>query len=162
MEFTIRVARPDDLEDLKRITIESFSEVTLERNLEDALGVLHGHDWAWRKSRHLDEDLAANPSGVFVAVASEAAGGERILGYITTRVDPPVGKGRIPNLAVTSEARRAGLGKALIEHALDYFRGLGLSFAMIETMAQNQAGQTLYPAAGFVEVARQIHYARRL
>lgn len=34
--------------------------------------------------------------------------------------------------------------------------------AVIETMAQNEAGQHRYPACGFVEVARQVHYARRL
>jgi len=45
---------------------------------------------------------------------------------------------------------------------LDYFRREGLAYAMIETMAQNEAGQHLYPACGFVEVARQIHFARRL
>jgi hypothetical protein len=29
-------------------------------------------------------------------------------------------------------------------------------------MAQNPVGNHLYPACGFVEVARQVHFARRL
>jgi hypothetical protein len=33
---------------------------------------------------------------------------------------------------------------------------------VIETMAQNAVGQHLYPACGFVEVARQAHFARKL
>lgn len=36
------------------------------------------------------------------------------------------------------------------------------AYAMTETMAQNDAGQHLYPACGFVEVARQSHFARKL
>ena len=71
-------------------------------------------------------------------------------------------KGRIPNFAVTAEFRGQGLGRRLIEHALVYFRREGLAYAMIETMAQNEAGQHLYPACGFLEVARQVHFARRL
>jgi ribosomal protein S18 acetylase RimI-like enzyme len=62
----------------------------------------------------------------------------------------------------TAEFRGQGLGRRLIEHALDYFRREGLAYAMIETMAQNEAGQHLYPACGFVEVARQVHFVKRL
>jgi ribosomal protein S18 acetylase RimI-like enzyme len=155
--FTIRNYQPDDLEAIKRLTVDSFAGVTLEQNVEEALGVLHGHDWRWRKARHLDEDVAANPDGVFVAEAQGA-----VAGYITTLVDRDAGKGRIPNLAVAAEFRSQGLGRQLIEYALDYFRRQGLAYAMIETMAQNPAGQHLYQACGFVEVARQIHFARKL
>src|SRR5881394_3258904 len=152
-QFSIRDYRPDDLEAIKRLTIESFTGVTLEQNVETALGVLHGHDWRWRKERHIDEDVTANPGGFFVA---EAQG--RIAGYISTRIDHETSKGRIPNLAVAAQFRGRGLARRLIEHALDYFRREGLAYAMIETMAQNEAGQHLYPSCGFAEVARQIHF----
>jgi ribosomal protein S18 acetylase RimI-like enzyme len=155
--FAIRAYGPKDLETIKRLTIESFGGVTLEQNVESALGVLHSHDWRWRKARHIDEDVAANLRGVFVA-----EGQGRIAGYITTRVDRESGQGRIPNLVVAAEFRGQGLGRQLIEHALDYFRREGLSYAVIETMAHNKAGQHLYPACGFAEVARQIHFARKL
>jgi len=156
-EFSIRLYRPDDLEPIKRLTVDSFVGVTLEQNIEDALGQLRGHDWRWRKARHIDEDVAANPTGIFVA---ETKG--RIVGYIMTRIDREASKGRIPNLAVAPEFRGHGLGRQLIECALDYFRAEGLEYAVIETMAQNVAGNQVYPACGFVEVARQIHFARRL
>jgi ribosomal protein S18 acetylase RimI-like enzyme len=156
-DITIRTYRPDDLDALKRLTVDSFTGVSLEHNVEDALGVLNGHDWRWRKARHIDDDAAANPAGIFVA---EQDG--RIIGYITTLIDRPAGKGRIPNLAVAADVRGGGLGRRLIEHALDYFRREGLVYAMIETMAQNAVGNHLYPSCGFVEVARQVHFARRL
>ena len=155
--FTTRDFRSDDLEAIKQLTVESFAGVTLEQNVEQALGILNGRDWRWRKARHIDDDVRANPAGVFVA---ESEG--RVVGYIKTLLDRDAGKGRIPNLAVAAEFRGHGLGRRLIEHALDYFRREGLAYAMIETMAQNEAGQHLYPACGFVEVARQIHFARKL
>jgi len=48
---------------------------------------------------------------------------------VSTRVDRESGKGRIPNLAVTAAFRGQGLGRRLIEHALDYFRREGLAYA---------------------------------
>ena len=157
INLPIRPYLPDDLDAIKRLTVESFSGVTLEQNVENALGLLHGHDWHWRKARHIDEDVAANPSGIFVAESQGC-----VVGYISTRIDRETGKGRIPNLAVAPEFRGQGLGRRLIEHALDYFRSEGLEYAIIETMAENEIGQHLYPACGFVEVARQVHFARRL
>ena len=157
MTFSIRLYRPADLEVMKQLTVESFGGVTLEQNVEQTLGLLRGHDWRWRKARHIDEDVALNPAGIFVAEARA-----RVVGFITTRVERETGKGRIPNLAVAPEYRGQGLGRELIEHALDYFRGEDLEYAMIETMAQNEIGQHLYPACGFVEVARQVHFARKL
>ena len=156
-DITFRLYRPADLDRIKQLTIDCFGGVTIEENLEATLGMLNGHDWRWRKARHIDEDVAANSEGIFVAEA-----GGRLVGYITTRIDRQAGKGRIPNLAVSAEFRGRGLGRLLIERALEYFRAEGMVYAVIETMAQNTIGQHVYPACGFVEIARQVHFARRL
>jgi hypothetical protein len=37
-----------------------------------------------------------------------------------------------------------------------------MTIAKIETLEQNLIGRHLYPSLGFVEVARQIHYAMPL
>ena len=155
--MNIRLYQASDLNELKRITIEGFEGIAIDQSVENALGILRGHDWRWRKSRHVDEDIEANLTGVFVA---EEFG--KVLGYISTRVDYDSGKGRIPNLAVDQSVRGQGIGRLLIEHALDYFRREGMSFAMIETMDNNPVGQHLYPSCGFVETCRQIHFAKKL
>lgn len=155
--MNIRLYQASDLNELKRITIEGFEGIAIDQSVENALGILRGHDWRWRKSRHVDEDIEANSTGVFVA---EEFG--KVLGYISTRVDYDSGKGRIPNLAVDQSVRGRGIGRLLIEHALDYFRREGMSFAMIETMDNNPVGQHLYPSCGFVETCRQIHFAKKL
>ena len=155
--ISIRPYRPEDLGAIKQMTVESFAGVTLEENVERALGILNGHDWRWRKARHIDEDVASNPYGIFVAEA-----GGRVVGFITTVIDREAGKGRIPNLAVAADFRNQGLGRKLIEYALEYLRKEGLEYAMIETMAQNEVGEHVYRECGFAEVARQIHFARKL
>jgi ribosomal protein S18 acetylase RimI-like enzyme len=157
MNPTIRIFQPSDLEVLRRITAEAFSGASLDELVEQRFGILNDHDWRWRKMRHIDDDVTANPGGIFV-LESEGT----ILGYITTTVDRAAGKGRIPNIALVPEARGKGFGRRLIEHALGYFRREGLAYAMIETMAGNEVGEHLYPACGFVEVARQIHFAIKL
>jgi ribosomal protein S18 acetylase RimI-like enzyme len=153
----LRTYQPGDLEPMLRITLEGFDGTAIDQHIERICGVIQGHDWRWRKARQIEEECEANPSGVFVA---EEEG--KVRGYITTLVDREAGKGRIPNLAVDAIVRGRGVGRSLIEHALEYFRAEGLSVAVIETMVNNMAGQHLYPACGFVEVARQIHFAQKL
>jgi len=155
--LSFRVYDPQDLPELRRITVESFGSVALDEMLEERYGVWNGRDWKARKADHIDDDCAANPAGCFVAMQAG-----RIVGYITTRLDRVNGIGRIPNLAVVAELRGHGLGRRLIQHAQAYFRAEGMTLAKIETMASNPIGQSLYPSCGFEEVARQVHYLMRL
>jgi ribosomal protein S18 acetylase RimI-like enzyme len=157
MTTTIRGFLPSDLDELKRITIDSFAAVSFDQMVQSRFGILGGHDWRWRKAQQIDADVAANAPGIFIAEDD----GE-ILGYITTMIDRGASKGRIPNMAVIAAARGKGIGRQLIEHALEYFRQEGLAFAVIETMDGNEAGKHLYPSCGFVEISRQIQYAMKL
>ncbi|MDZ4853054.1 MAG: GNAT family N-acetyltransferase [Pirellulaceae bacterium] len=153
----IRAYQPSDFERIVSITLEGFDGIAIDQLVEKHLGLLDGRDWRYRKAKQIEEDCAAAPTGVFVAEI-----GGSVEGYITTRIDRDIGKGRIPNLAVAADSHGRGIGRQLIEHALEYFRREDLSFVMIETMANNAVGQHLYPACGFIELGRQIHYAIRL
>ncbi len=157
MEALIRPYQAGDLEALRLITIESFDGVSFDQIVESKFGILNGHDWQWRKARHIEDDVTANPAGAFVAETDS-----QIIGYITTAIDRASGKARIPNLAITAQARGQGLGRKLIQHALDYLRSEGVAYAMIETMAGNETGEHLYPSCGFVEIGRQIHFGIKL
>lgn len=156
--ITIREFRNDDLERLQAITVEAFEPVSIDRNIENQVGgPINGRDWRWRKAKHIALDAEREPEGIFVADSDG-----NVVGYITTWHDLECGIGNIPNLAVSAEQRGQGVGKKLIEHALEHFRSLGLKYARIETLEQNEVGQSLYPSYGFREIAKQIHYGMPL
>ncbi len=146
-----------DLPTLKAITTEAFDGVSIDQGIEREFGPINDHDWRWRKARHIDDDAAREPAGIFVA---EEAG--QIVGYITTWQDRAAGIGHIPNVAIAAAYRGRGLGRQLIEHALEHFRQSGLSHGKIETLAQNDVGNHLYRSLGFREVARQVHFVAPL
>jgi ribosomal protein S18 acetylase RimI-like enzyme len=150
------VIRPSRLEDRERIIeicLASFYGVSIDHNIEEKFG-LPKDSWQEKKRRSIEKELE-KPELVFVA---EEDG--QVVGFITTQIDGDTG--RIPNLGVDSAYRGRGLGKALIAHALDFFRQQGLKLARIETLDQNEVGKNLYPKMGFQQVALQIHYAMEL
>jgi len=153
----IRRYCPTDLETLRQITVICFEHVSIDKNIEDYFGIVGGVDWKTRKALHIDVDAKANPNGIFVAEIED-----KVVGYITTRIDTITKIGQIPNLAVLPDFQQKGLGQQLIQVALDYFKAEGMAIAKIETLAQNPVGTIFYPKMGFVEVARQIHYVQSL
>ena len=153
----IRPYRESDREALKEITAICFDGVSIDRNIEAVFGEVAGHDWRWRKLRHIDADIAAHAGGILVAEAD----GEPV-GYITTRLDREAGVGTIPNLAVRPDRQKQGIGRKLIAAAIELCRTEGMELARIETLAQNEVGRHLYPQMGFEEVATQVHFAMRL
>ena len=154
----IRNYRPEDLEQLKEITAICFQGTSIDRNIEEKLGLLGNRDWRWRKLRHIDADVEGdNARGVFVC---EADG--QVVGYITARIDSESKIGWIPNMGILPEHQGSGLGKRLMQTALDYLRDQGMECAKIETLEQNPVTSQFYPSVGFQEVARQIHYIKSL
>jgi ribosomal protein S18 acetylase RimI-like enzyme len=153
-----RPSREEDRAILREMTVEGFDGVSIDQNIDRTLGPIAGRDWAYRKGRHVDDDFDA-PGGE-ILVAEDAEG--RPVGYVSMRLDPAAKVGQIPNVVVSASMRGRGLGRLLLEKALQRFREAGLTVARIETLAQNPVGSHLYPSVGFIEVARQIHFAMSL
>jgi ribosomal protein S18 acetylase RimI-like enzyme len=156
--YTIRPFQARDLTRLQEITADTFGPVSIDNNMERLLGPFGPGDWKSRKVSAIAEDCRVQPDGVFVAEHGDGT----VVGYVTTRLTPASGVGWIPNLAVDPTHQGHGLGRALLERAIAYLRDNGMAVAKIETLEQNPIGQKLYPALGFREVARQVHYAMRL
>jgi len=153
-EIIVRPFQTDDAPAIVQLTIEEFASVSIDAKIEAMLG---GTPWTRIKEKVLRDELATNPGGCFVA----AAGGQ-VVGYVTTVLSPLASRGTIANLVVSSACQGRGIGRKLIQQALDYFRSAGLRQAKIETLGNNEVGQHLYPALGFREVTRQIHYVMPL
>ena len=153
----IRPWRPEDTEDIIRITVETFVGVAIDYYIEQQFGRL-GNDWRARKARAIREDIQANPAGVLVAAGDDGS----VLGYITTRIDHDSRLGWIPNIGVRPELKSHGIGTQLMQAALAYLERAGMTHVKIETLEPNQIGAQFYPKVGFREVVRQIHYVMPL
>ncbi|MEZ4660479.1 MAG: GNAT family N-acetyltransferase [Caldilineaceae bacterium] len=104
----IRKYRPTDREPIKAITAICFADVSTDHAIEARYGQVAGKDWRYRKVRHIDDDIAANADGIFIAEEG-VEGDAQIIGYITTRIDHDTKIGGIPNLGVLPTYRRRGL-----------------------------------------------------
>ena len=156
-QVAIRPYLKGDLAALHEITIEAFDGVSIDQIIERRFGLLGESDWKARKTGHIDDDVRRDVDGMFVA---EQDG--QVVGYITTWRDVISGIGHIPNLAVREGYRGQGIGRQMIQHALDYFEANDITHARIETLAHNEAGDHLYRSMGFEEITRQIHFIREL
>src|SRR5262245_45678408 len=159
MAIVIRPYREPDRSTVRELTVAGFEDVSIDHNIDRQLGPIAGRDWRWRKSRDIDRDI--DWLGAELAVAEDDQTGS-VVGYVTMQCDAETRIGWIHNLAVADGMRGHGLGRRLIEHALEHFRAAGMTVAKIETLEQNSIGRHLYPSVGFIEVARQIHYAMPL
>jgi ribosomal protein S18 acetylase RimI-like enzyme len=155
--ITIRGYRKRDRDAVRRITEEAFTGFCLESCMSDQFGLIAGKTWQQRKWDGIDWDLSHRPEHVFVAESDE-----QVVGYICTRIYPDHYIGHIANLAVATQHQGKGVGKLLMQAALEYFRDCGMRYARIETLESNYKGRKFYPAFGFKEVGRQIFYFREL
>lgn len=153
----IRPYRESDRERLHEITAASFQDASIHGILEGRYGKLRGTTWAERKAREINEDIATEPEGVLVAEDDQG----NVVGYITTVTDEESGIGRIPNLAVAPDTQGQGIGKKLINAAIDRFNATGMDLMKIETLATNEVGRALYPRFGFEDFIHQVHFIMR-
>jgi ribosomal-protein-alanine N-acetyltransferase len=87
--------------------------------------------------------------GVFAFIA--AAGGMILARVVADEAE-------ILTLAVAPEARRAGIGRALVDAAAAHALSVGATRFFLEVSMTNQPAQALYRAAGFVQVGRRARY----
>lgn len=152
-EVTIRRYRTEDAPRVKEITAEAFAGVSIDAAVDRRWPGIMPLPWEERKWASMRPQIADHPEHCWVAEADGA-----VVGYVTCDVLVQLRTGRIPDLAVARQWRGQGLGRRLLEHALAYFRELGLTLAKIETLAHNEIGRHLYPTLGFELVATQYHY----
>jgi ribosomal protein S18 acetylase RimI-like enzyme len=79
--------------------------------------------------------------------------GEDIIGHIDLRARPePAARHRcLLGMGVHRNARRGGLGMALLAAAADWARASALAWIDLEVLAGNQPARNLYRKAGFVQ-----------
>jgi ribosomal-protein-alanine N-acetyltransferase len=86
----------------------------------------------------------------------EAVRQEEPLGFIVVRA--VAGEAEILTLAVHPDARRLGLGRALVQAAATTARTFGAEAFWLEVAVDNAAATALYGATGFEPAGRRPHY----
>ena len=108
---------------------------------------IHAAPWSERNFRD------ARAAGYSARVGVRA---DRIVAYGVLMLGP--GEAQLLNLSVVPEARRAGLGRALLMQFVDDARALGAEQLFLEVRIGNTGAIALYEAAGFASVARRVEY----
>ncbi len=127
-------------------------EADLPRIMEiEAAGFLH--PWS---ERLLRDELVHAWSHLLAAVAPGEDGGERLLGYIISwLVHDEV---HVLNVGTAPEARRRGVGRALMVAAAEAGRARGARLSTLEVRRSNLPAIALYLALGYREVGVRPRY----
>jgi ribosomal-protein-alanine N-acetyltransferase len=127
-------------------------DVDLPRIMEiEAAGFLH----PWSENL-LRAELAHPWSSLLAAVVIGAGGAERIVGYlISWLVHDEV---HILNVGTAPEARRIGVGRALMVEAAEAGRRKGARLSTLEVRRSNLPAIGLYRALGYREVGVRPRY----
>jgi ribosomal protein S18 acetylase RimI-like enzyme len=101
-------------------------------------------------ARFLQSQLDEDDAIVFVAEQRS-----RIVGYVYGAIEPLSWKelrdecGYIHDLLVVPEARRTGVGDALLDAAIEWLREQGMPRVVLGTAAQNDSAKRLFERRGF-------------
>lgn len=111
----------------------------------------------------LSTALSLDRMRVLVAESAEKGvqGGDAasgLLGYVVALVAGL--EAEIADLAVAPEARRLGIGRALLRRVLAELGEAAVQTVYLEVRESNQAARTLYEASGFCSVGRRRAYYR--
>jgi [ribosomal protein S18]-alanine N-acetyltransferase len=138
LEFTIDFMELDDL-----------LEVV---DIEEASGL---NRWGYDSYKR---ELYTNPDSVMLVARSPHIQGRGVIGFFAgwTVADEM----HINNIASHPDYRRIGVGRRLIEHAIQEGGLRGVSFVLLEVRASNEAAQSLYKKLGFSYVSRRRDYYR--
>ncbi len=108
--------------------------------------------------QHFDEEMARFPSDYLppegsLCLAVSAAGASGCVAV--RRLDGGICE--MKRLYVRPTARGAGLGRCLVEAAIESASALGYGRMRLDTLATMEAARELYLALGFVEIAPYYH-----
>jgi [ribosomal protein S18]-alanine N-acetyltransferase len=131
--WRIRPAVPADAERLLPIEQRCFSDPWSVGTFEETLRPPHG-----------------------LGLVAERAG--QVKGYLVAR--SVAGEGEILNLAVAPDARRRGIGDALLEAGIAALGAAGVREIFLEVREHNHAAQQLYRRRGFRPVGMRAGYYR--
>jgi [ribosomal protein S18]-alanine N-acetyltransferase len=112
---------------------------------------------AW-SPRSVEEEFAGlgETRAIWVAEAADDEGGQTPVGYAVGRYLGDVAD--VQRVAVLPSRRGHGLGRQLLDTAIDEARSRGCARVLLEVAADNEPAQALYRGTGFAEIDRRPSY----
>ena len=144
-----------------RVELEAAGCVIVPMNEHDLLEVVEIEEttglsqWGWEAYRAELE----KPEAVMLVArrnAPEDETGRRLSGYIAARINAD--ELHINNIGVWADARRRGVGGALLGAALELAARCGAYEAVLEVRAGNLPAQAMYERLGFEVVGERRNY----
>ena len=145
----IRPAVPDDVPALREIARTSHRDSRFYQDPHFASSECDALYETW-----IEKSCAGYADVVLVAVADNRAGG-----YVSCHLSG-TGAARIGLFAVAAGARGRGVGLALVDGALRWFRERNAARVSVVTQGRNVAAQRLYQRAGFVTASVALWHHR--
>ena len=150
MELTIRLARPEDDEELLSLASRAWEPVFASVN--EVLGgelarLLHGEDWRNHHAAETREILDSDSTTKWVADLDG-----KCVGFVAARVVDPVRRiGEVRIVGVDPAAQRGGIGSALIRHAEVWLHEQGMAVAFMGTGGDpgHAPARNLYESLGY-------------
>ncbi|HKV50560.1 MAG TPA: ribosomal protein S18-alanine N-acetyltransferase [Gemmatimonadaceae bacterium] len=130
----LRLAMREDIARVVALEHEAFSDA-----------------WSRASFEHLLDDARA----LFVVACDDH---DVVQGYVVAWY--VLDEGEIANLAVSSTARRRGIGSMLLDAAVATARARGAVTVYLEVRDSNQSARSLYASRGFMQVTRRRRYYR--
>lgn len=118
----------------------------------DLLAALHSRSFQEPWSREAFAKLLATP-GAFAVLATRQ---EAPVGFALARA--AAGEAEILTIGVEQDARRSGVGRALVEAVTNEAAARGAAELFLEVADDNVAARALYLALGFAQVGRRPGY----
>lgn len=146
---TIRPASPDDVPSLTTIAEEAHGDTRFAVDPGFPAGRARALYAAWITT--------CCQGGADIVFVHEAAG--RPAGYITCRRQPD-GVGEIGLFGLAEWARGRGIGRALVEAALAWFRQNDITVVRVVTQGRNRGALRLYERCGFYTESVELWFHR--
>ncbi len=133
----VRPARPDDVPRMAGVDAGAGPFPWTEQRLRQVLGEVTG-------------------AAALVADTGGAGGPVDIAGFVLFSCH--LDEGTVLNIAVHAARQERGLGRELLEAALQHMRAGGMRRCLLEVRRSNEAALALYRGAGFVEDGMRKNY----
>lgn len=154
MALHFRTPNPADFGVIQQMVIDSFEPITWYKKVDARFGPLNGKDWRARwelRLRRLFDQIV---------LIGEADG--QITAMSGGKVDAEAAVGFIDLLAVGRRFQGRGFGREMLHGMMQHLKERGAVHVHLNCLTDNDTANALYRAEGFEEMAREIHWFRKI